>query len=50
MDITQEFYDGMAPQYDKLFNSLVDGSLVVDNSFDTAVTPSVSSITVDYQE
>ena len=37
-------------QYDKLFNSLVDGSLVVDNSFDTAVTPSVSSITVDYQE
>ncbi|MBQ7583310.1 MAG: BMP family ABC transporter substrate-binding protein [Lachnospiraceae bacterium] len=37
-------------QYDKLFKSLQDGSLVVDNSFDTAVTPAVSSITVDYQE
>ena len=37
-------------QYDKLFASLQDGSLVVDNSFDTAVTPAVSSISVDYQE
>lgn len=37
-------------QYDTLFKSLQDGSLVVDNSFDTAVTPSVSAITVDYQE
>jgi len=37
-------------QYDKLFASLVDGSLVVDNSFDTAVTPEVSAISVDYQE
>ena len=37
-------------QYDKLFASLVDGSLVVDNSFDTAVTPAVSNISVDYQE
>ncbi|MCR5774569.1 MAG: BMP family ABC transporter substrate-binding protein [Lachnospiraceae bacterium] len=37
-------------QYDKLFASLVDGSLVVDNSFDTAVTPKVSNVKVDYQE
>ncbi|MBO5551044.1 MAG: BMP family ABC transporter substrate-binding protein [Lachnospiraceae bacterium] len=37
-------------QYDKLFGSLEDGSLVVDNSFDTAVTPVVSNISVDYQE
>ena len=37
-------------QYDKLFKSLQDGSLVVDNSFDTAKTPAVSTITVDYQE
>ena len=37
-------------QYDKLFGSLEDGSLVVDNSFDTAVTPAVSNIAVDYQE
>ncbi len=37
-------------QYDKLFASLVDGSLVVDNSFDTEATPAVSNVTVDYQE
>ncbi len=37
-------------QYDKLFASLVDGSLVVDNSFDTEKTPAVSNVSVDYQE
>ena len=37
-------------QYDKLFTSLVDGSLVVDNSFDTEKTPAVSNVSVDYQE
>ena len=37
-------------QYDKLFASLVDGSLVVDNSFDTEKTPAVASISVDYQQ
>ena len=37
-------------QYDKLFASLVDGSLVVDNSFDTEKTPAVSTVTVDYQQ
>jgi basic membrane protein A len=37
-------------QYDKLFASLVDGSLVVDNSFDTEKKPAVSAVTVDYQE
>ncbi len=47
---TSTFTTFTQDQYDTLFNSLVDGSLVVDNSFDTAVTPAVSNITVDYQE
>lgn len=47
---SSEFKTFTQSQYDKLFASLVDGTLVVDNSFDTAVTPAVSSITVDYQE
>lgn len=47
---SSEFNTFTQSQYDKLFASLVDGTLVVDNSFDTAVTPAVTSITVDYQE
>ncbi|MCR4903700.1 MAG: BMP family ABC transporter substrate-binding protein [Butyrivibrio sp.] len=47
---TSQFTTFTQEQYDTLFNSLVDGSLVVDNSFDTAVTPAVENITVDYQE
>ena len=47
---SSEFKTFTQSQYDKLFASLVDGTLVVDNSFDTAVTPAVSNITVDYQE
>ncbi len=47
---TSSFTTFNQEQYDKLFKSLQDGSLVVDNSFDTAVTPAVSSISVDYQE
>lgn len=37
-------------QYDTLFKALADGSLKVDDSFDTAVTPKVTNVTVDYQE
>ncbi|MBQ9443181.1 MAG: BMP family ABC transporter substrate-binding protein [Lachnospiraceae bacterium] len=47
---SSDFKNFTQEQYDTLFKSLVDGSLVVDNSFDTAKTPAVSSITVDYQE
>lgn len=47
---TSQFKSFTQNQYDSLFQSLVDGSLVVDNSFDTAKTPAVSSVTVDYQE
>ncbi len=47
---TSQFKAFTQNQYDSLFQSLVDGSLVVDNSFDTAKTPAVSSVTVDYQE
>ncbi|MCR5715370.1 MAG: BMP family ABC transporter substrate-binding protein [Lachnospiraceae bacterium] len=47
---TSTFTTFTQEQYDTLFNALVDGSLVVDNSFDTAVTPAVTNITVDYQE
>ena len=36
-------------QYDTLYKSIVDGSLVIDASFDADVHPEVSAITVDYQ-
>ncbi|MDD4850173.1 MAG: BMP family ABC transporter substrate-binding protein [Gemmiger sp.] len=36
-------------QYDSLYASIVDGSLVVDNGSDPAVTPAVTNVTVDYQ-
>ena len=47
---TSTFNTFSQADYDALFASLVDGSLVVDNSFDTAATPAVTAITVDYQE
>ena len=37
-------------QYDELFTSLADGSLVVDNNIDADIAGSVSKITVDVQE
>ncbi|MCR5032569.1 MAG: BMP family ABC transporter substrate-binding protein, partial [Lachnospiraceae bacterium] len=46
---TSKFSTFTQEKYDELFAGLADGSLVVDNSFDTAVTPAVSAITVDYQ-
>jgi hypothetical protein len=36
--------------YDKLFAALVDGSLKVDEISDTATTPAVTNVTVDYQQ
>ncbi|MCR5746196.1 MAG: BMP family ABC transporter substrate-binding protein [Lachnospiraceae bacterium] len=47
---TSTFTTFTKDQYDKLFASLVDGSLVVDNSFDTEKKPTVSTVKVDYQE
>ena len=32
-----------------MYASIVDGTLVIDDSFDTAVTPAVTNVTVDYQ-
>ncbi|MCR5098691.1 MAG: BMP family ABC transporter substrate-binding protein [Lachnospiraceae bacterium] len=37
-------------QYDKLFASLKDGSLVVDNAIDADIAASVSTISVDVQQ
>jgi len=37
-------------QYDKLFTSLKDGSLVVDNAIDADIAGSVSTISVDVQQ
>lgn len=36
-------------QYNALYAKLKDGSVVVDNSSDTTVTPTTSIVTVDYQ-
>ncbi len=47
---TSKFTAFTQDQYDTLFAALADGSLVVDNSFDTAATPAVTNVTVDYQE
>ncbi|MCR4588256.1 MAG: BMP family ABC transporter substrate-binding protein [Lachnospiraceae bacterium] len=47
---TSTFTTFSQEKYDELFKGLADGSLAVDNSFDTAVTPAVSTISVDYQE
>ena len=46
---TSRFETFTAEQYDALFAGLVDGSIVVDNSFDAAVKPAVEHITVDWQ-
>lgn len=46
---TSQFTTFTQEQYDTLFAALSDGSLVVDDSFDVAVTPAVTNVTVDYQ-
>ena len=32
-----------------MYASIVDGTLTIDDSVDTTVTPSVTNVTVDYQ-
>ena len=46
---TSKFTNFTQEQYDTLYQEIVDGTLVVDDSFYTAVTPSVTNVTVDYQ-
>lgn len=46
---TSKFTTFTQEQYDSLYQQIVDGTLVVDDSFDTAVTPAVTNVTVDYQ-
>ena len=46
---TSKFTKFTQEQYDTLYKSIVDGSLVIDASFDADVHPEVSAITVDYQ-
>lgn len=37
-------------QYDTIFAALADGSVKVDDSFDAAVTPTVTDLKVDYEQ
>ena len=46
---TSKFNKFTQEQYDTLYAQIVDGTLTIDDSFDTAVTPSVTNVTVDYQ-
>ena len=46
---TSKFTNFTQEQYDTLYQQIVDGTLVVDDSFDTAVTPAVTNVNVDYQ-
>ena len=46
---TSKFTKFTQEQYDTLYKGIVDGSLVIDASFDVDVHPEVSAITVDYQ-
>ena len=46
---TSTFTTFTQEQYDKLFAAIVDGSLTIDNSSDTEVTPTVTTVAVDYQ-
>ena len=46
---TSKFTKFTQEQYDTLFKGIVDGSLVIDASFDADVHPEVSAVTVDYQ-
>lgn len=36
--------------YEKLMSDMADGTLVVDSSYDSAVKPTVTNVTVDYQD
>lgn len=46
---TSKFTNFTQEQYDTMYQEIVDGTLVVDDSFDTAVTPTVTNVNVDYQ-
>ncbi|HJD22349.1 MAG TPA: BMP family ABC transporter substrate-binding protein [Candidatus Gemmiger faecigallinarum] len=46
---TSKFTNFTQEQYDALFSAIQSGELVVDDSFDQNVTPTVTAITVDYQ-
>lgn len=47
---TSKFTKFTQEQYDTMYQEIVDGTLVVDDSFDTAVTPAVTNVNVDYQD
>ncbi len=46
---TSRFETFTAEQYNELFTALVDGTITVDNSFDSSVHPAVEHVTVDWQ-
>ena len=46
---TSKFTKFTQEQYDAMYAAIVDGSLVIDDSFDTDVHPAVTNVTVDYQ-
>ena len=46
---TSKFTKFAQEQYDTMYAAIVDGSLVIDDSFDADVHPAVTNVTVDYQ-
>ena len=46
---TSKFTKFTQEQYDTMYAAIVDGSLVIDDSFDVDVHPAVTNVTVDYQ-
>ena len=46
---TSKFNKFTQEQYDAMYAAIVDGSLVIDDSFDVDVHPAVTNVTVDYQ-
>ena len=47
---TSQFRKFTEADYEQLMSDMVDGTLVVDNSYDAAVKPAVTNVTVDYQD
>lgn len=46
---TSKFTTFTQEQYDTMYAEIVDGTLVIDDSSDVNVTPTVTNVTVDYQ-
>lgn len=46
---TSQFTTFTQEQYDALFQSMADGTLVVDNNSDPDTKPETTNVTVDYQ-